>query len=1192
MNPLKNMWKFLVGGTEQALPGAKFVDLAPTSDADETGIYHDALRFATNSSEVLNIALTGPYGSGKSSVIKSFLLKYPRPSLELSLAAFLPEGEVKGIRVTKQEIERSILQQILYGAGADKLPLSRFKRIEIPRAIVAAFWSLTVFLGVSCLWYVFSNQADILSGNYFKSTVGYNWFNIIALITCCAFVWGAICRLYLKSFNLSLKSISLKDIQIAPNATSEESILNKHLDEIIYFFQATEYDLVVIEDLDRFDNPDIFVTLREINALINENAGIRRKIRFLYALRDDIFINTDRTKFFEFIVPIIPVINHSNSIDKVLQHAKRIELDLDRPQMKRFIRDVSHFLDDLRLIANIFNEYVIYSANLRLDAEKALDPVKLLAVLIYKNVIPTDFAALHRQEGALSKVLSRYDYFVETAGDKIREELKTLELNMNEVDAQLLRDFGELRSVYVVAIMAKAPPQYTFLDTAFGTIAFNELARHQEFEQILAEQSIRARNTYTGQTFNIDLRGVEADVDSRLSYAERKALIEQGSTADREIKNRKSQALKQELTALRARKFHELARDSAKSIEEDFAEVGGQKDLLRFLILEGHLDNTYYQYTSLFHSERMSRNDNKFLIKIRSFNNPDPDFQLDSVAEVIESMHEEDFGRSYVLNRFLVDYLLDNEGNFSSQLASASGFMATNVDECEMFFQSYYAQGKHVDKLIATLFKLTPRFVIAALKSPLAVQHAARIIAHAPVGIDPQKPVGFALARFMSKAMDGVLNERVAFDHSILKSLRVQIEDVSSLGGHSDILAYVASEGLYRLSIANIRHVMEHVVQYPKLSDFETKHYSALCDSGYRPLIELVESNFEKYLQDVLLKLNSNTEEDLQAIKAVLLNDDIGLESRSEFLSMQTAIFPSFAGVPPEFHQLLLQEHKIENTWENCLAFISASVFAPKILTEYLQDGKVCRSLSRRMLPNERPASVLRSFVIENDALSDDVYRSYARKLPSPVAKFPDVGQTKIRILIEEKKVVFSKEAFEQLEADNLKALFIELNFESYRNVREKLPIADEIRIRLLRSDLVLSCKLAIVADVAPNTVPGNPSMAAALGPVLNYSTETVADFDYAFINAVIVNSHPASLQVSLLNKLHRSMTPQEVRSIIQQLPKPYSDIASFGKSPKLERHPLNEELVSWLIERRLISSSTPTLLGDEIRLNTFRKTP
>lgn len=80
---------------------------------------------------------------------------------------------------------------------------------------------------------------------------------------------------------------------------------------------------------------------------MNENAGVKRTIRFLYALRDDVFVNTDRTKFFEFIVPVIPIINASNSIDMVLEQGKRLELDgrLDR----QFLREVSRYLNDLRV---------------------------------------------------------------------------------------------------------------------------------------------------------------------------------------------------------------------------------------------------------------------------------------------------------------------------------------------------------------------------------------------------------------------------------------------------------------------------------------------------------------------------------------------------------------------------------------------------------------------------------------------------------------------------------------------------------------------------------------------------------------------------------------------------------------------------------------------------------------------------
>ena len=104
---------------------SRFVDLAPTDKADPVGVYSSALIEATENPRVMNIALTGPYGSGKSSIIKSFLKLYRRPVLQISLAAFLPEAVTPGGGVSKQEIERSILQQMLYGADANRLPSAR-----------------------------------------------------------------------------------------------------------------------------------------------------------------------------------------------------------------------------------------------------------------------------------------------------------------------------------------------------------------------------------------------------------------------------------------------------------------------------------------------------------------------------------------------------------------------------------------------------------------------------------------------------------------------------------------------------------------------------------------------------------------------------------------------------------------------------------------------------------------------------------------------------------------------------------------------------------------------------------------------------------------------------------------------------------------------------------------------------------
>ena len=73
-------------------------DLTPESDTKNSEEYIRALHWAIKNKDVKNIALSGPYGSGKSSVIKTYLKKYPKTKyLSISLAAFsTPTKSVNG----------------------------------------------------------------------------------------------------------------------------------------------------------------------------------------------------------------------------------------------------------------------------------------------------------------------------------------------------------------------------------------------------------------------------------------------------------------------------------------------------------------------------------------------------------------------------------------------------------------------------------------------------------------------------------------------------------------------------------------------------------------------------------------------------------------------------------------------------------------------------------------------------------------------------------------------------------------------------------------------------------------------------------------------------------------------------------------------------------------------------------------
>lgn len=1191
---LKHLVGKVCGRLSSSLEGSselsKFVDLAPTDKADEAGVYSAALLFATNNPRVSNIAVTGPYGSGKSSIIQSFLRRYPRPSLQISLAAFLPEAASTGGEVSRQEIERSILQQMLYGADANHLPLSRFKRIQSPGKL-AIVKSLYVLVGLVAVWRLVEQRAAIFNGSFFVPLAISNWLNLVAFVIGGSFLWGALHHFYVASFGVSLKSISLKDIEIVPASPTQDSILNRHLDEIIYFFQSTRYDLVVIEDLDRFNNSEIFVTLREINSLVNANSGVRRTIRFLYALRDDMFINTDRTKFFEFLIPVIPIINSSNAIDKVLEQGKRLALDkqLDR----QFLREVSRYLNDLRLIQNIFNEYAIYVANLETDGDNILDRNKLLAILIYKNVFPRDFENLHRGKGHLAEILGKQGELVAKGEAQCKAAIARLEELSENAQQQIPTDLLELRRIYAMALIAKLPASTASVGVSVqDMVDVRVLAESEAIETIITTRQLWCQ-TYQGGRQRPDLPDFQSEVDPRRTYRERKEEIERKSAEARSAAAKEIRQLRARLSTLRVSKFSDLIRMNAKEIEDLFAAFGDNGELARYLVFEGYLDDSYYQYTSLFHSGRLSPNDNKFLIQIRGFINPEPMFQVDNPKEVIAAMRNDDFRQLYVLNVKIADCLLGDPAAYRSQAGSMFEFMAGAFADCEDFLANYYEAGAQVPALLAGLLDAWSGFVPAVLASTRNLSHIAQIIAHLPVASLETLPRRHpAFAEFVSANLPRILAQGIILGPERLRCLKIEIADLSATGDHPAIARLLVDDGLYRLSVANLEFAFAMLLGRGELEGLRTRNYTTVLGAEHDALAARIDRDFDLYLKNVLLNLEGNTKESISAILAVIGREYLDLEDIEEFLGKQEALLPSLNEVPTRLHASIFRLGQIEPSWDNCLSFMASEAFDSESLIAYLDSEDTAQRLTQEPLPDGDDGVTLRRLLIEADALQDAPYRIYARALPRPIREFPEnLARAKRAIVIEERKVTFSEANLAALgDERDLRVLFVARNIDEYLTRASEFSIGDEFRDLLLGAGLSEESKLAIVRLMDPAAIGANPSRAARIGPILARTGADMSAFDPATARSIILHSAPIRTQIVLLNRSQTILGDQEVREILTSLPKPFSEIRTGHHVPMIADAPENRELLTWLDSRKIISSWREAFFGNELRVNLYRR--
>lgn len=431
--------------------------LSPIDDFNRHKEYIIRLKNAIDQPNVFNIALTGSYGAGKSSILKTFKAYYPEYHyVNVSLASFVEvnlsdsDTTVKGKQDSfEEQLEYSILQQLFYHVKATNIPESRFGRIERTSSRKRILMTVSILVFVVANLFLFCQEQlakfFLIPTEVLKSSFLFGLSICVFILGICVILFQLI--LFVKK--ISIKNLSLDKATLEFEEKKNVSIMNRYLDEILYLFQEKKYNVVIFEDIDRFENTHIFTKLRELNLILNQSEEIGRRIIFLYALKDDIFANAEeRTKFFDYIVPVIPFVNVSNSGD--LFRRKIANLHIPEAEVRSsFITDISAFVNDMRVLTNVVNEFDLYRNLL----DKKLNKEKLLAMILYKNLYPTDFSLLHQNKGVV------YETFM-SAGilkDEIKKDdwkrLEEIDLEIQDINEESLRSIEELRAVIVGKIL-------------------------------------------------------------------------------------------------------------------------------------------------------------------------------------------------------------------------------------------------------------------------------------------------------------------------------------------------------------------------------------------------------------------------------------------------------------------------------------------------------------------------------------------------------------------------------------------------------------------------------------------------------------------------------------------------------------------------------------------------------------------
>ena len=630
-----------IKNSHDTIRNTQFMSLSPTIVEKLEKVYVDALDFVIENENIKNAAISGHYGSGKSSIWQTYKnMRNINNVIYISLGDYC-QGDEEGNSISR--IEKQILTQILAQVNQKDIPLSKYKlKFNKNKCTIAKYVLVSLIFILSIIgWFI---KAEITSIYMIRMHV-YLSFIILLFVTPLIYLIYRIFKGEL--FQISKINLKIAEANAQPSDEKDESIFDKDIKEIIYILKSSNVKYVVFEDLDRYDNVLIFSKLRELNYLLNADRSKQdSNIKFIYMVRDDLFDVQTRSKFFDFILPVIPIVDSENSEGKLMEYFK----DNNNIPDKKVLRKISIYIDDMRILKNIVNEFNIYSEIL-LPQKLNLDNNKLFSIIVLKNIFPEEFSLLQRDRGYIFNIFRELPYYKENVSREIEEEIIENESNLKELENEVAVSEAEAMSIMLP-----------------GNLTTGNRNKWSEYLKEWNENPKQERNV-DGWYINYD-KFLDKYINNNPNNKKRLDNLKNKRGPDLDKLRNKITKFKTYLDEINAQSLKEFLNsidenkltNIIENKENDSVIIDNHYfPLIRFLLMEGLIDESYRLYLSIFRAGSLTVNDKIFLSNILSANKSDLLLEINSPKSVYEELADYHYRRKAIQNLKFLEWLIEND---------------------------------------------------------------------------------------------------------------------------------------------------------------------------------------------------------------------------------------------------------------------------------------------------------------------------------------------------------------------------------------------------------------------------------------------------------------------------------------------------------------------------------------------------
>lgn len=975
------------------------LDNAPV-ESDDYSVEAQALDAQIRKRGVNNIAVVAPYGAGKSSAITTYIKRYRKSGIrkpkyvQISLADFNQDGEQSQNVYKENAIERSILQQLLYNQKKHKLPnstLNRTNKTRIRTLLWYSFWFVVLIFAAVAL--IFETSGNSLF-EYWKYTS-----SILTALTTISVVFLIISLLYTGK----LRKIKYKDLEVSldkdGNPQGDVSLINKFIDEVLYFFECINVDLIIFEDLDRFESLKIFVKLRELNTIINNSPRKAEKVTFVYAVKDTMFKDENqRAKFFEFILPVIPIINPITTADQIRSiNDKLTKKDASLRLSEQFIKDISYYVDDMRVLKNAFNDYIMMTHKLSENTEKRLNKrhENLFALALYKNLYPYDYARLQHNDGLIPLCVDKNRLLEQLIHTK-KDDIKKLEEEKERIKKETLNSFEELKLLfkgqhYKYSRVYSNP--MISLDSLESFDGVSTLEHPDRSGYSVTVQKLPSGETYYEREQIIKGKGTKriADIDYKISFIKQAIESEENDNFSNLIDRIGIDVYfsDENVRDILDKYMEEIVGEEESATEDSLSRTCEEKVLLsqftfiRMLINKRYIGEDYLEYISNYSSE-ITVKDMEFIRNVKRGYLQSYSYRLDDITSVIKSLNEEDFSQSAILIKDVLNSL-----NLIKELDVKEEIKTHKFDTIMRLLAS---SKKNVVNAVKEFLALTNKSEKSVFADNVAIYagQLVEILFEANI-CDNDKDIFINALIHYSKYeilksdqlklyIETHSNYLSLFSESAYFFITELINEVGLVfqlidlsNGRDKLFDYIVRGNFYQMNIANLRIILD--VKDDDADEFARKNYSFIRNSGKDCLVNRIENDINNYIEQIYLKLPLSNEDEY-IVRKLLSNGQISVDNKVNIIAHTEFKLKDFDLIDAQLYSAILNENKIEARWGNVVTAYKAMNF----------DGALAEFISLNL------GNIDESYSLIDDELQTEIFNNLI-ELPYDEATFSNLAK-------------------------------------------------------------------------------------------------------------------------------------------------------------------------------------------------------